>query len=548
MESQRSFLFIALMVVTYLLFNQWQTDKAPILEQPAVTQQTTPSTSNGDFVPESSATATSISNETKVVSATLISVKNDVLSLKIDTNGGDIVEAKLLKFDTEQGNGIPFTILRNDRDRYIAQSGLTGAQGLDRVIPGRPIYQTSATSYQANAGEELVIDLNYIDDAGLSVTKRFTLNDDSYAIDVEYIIANNATSPASVQMYAQLKQTTLIDSSSGLIPTYVGAAYSTTEDIYEKYDFDDIAEANLSVTTQGGWVAMLQHYFVSSWVPEKTSDNQLYTRYSNNKDAVIGFKAPAITIEPNSTATTSATFYVGPKDQDVLESIEQNLDLTIDYGFLFMISQPLFWLLIKIQSIVTNWGVAIIIITLIVKGGMYPLTKAQYTSMAKMRALQPKMAQLKERLGDDKQKMSQAMMELYRKEKVNPAGGCLPLIIQMPIFLALYWVFLESVELRHAPFMLWIQDLSAQDPFYILPVLMGVSMFIMQKMQPMTVQDPMQQKIMQYMPVMFTVFFFWFPSGLVLYWLVSNLISIAQMKIIFSGIEKAKEKEKEKAK
>jgi YidC/Oxa1 family membrane protein insertase len=207
-----------------------------------------------------------------------------------------------------------------------------------------------------------------------------------------------------------------------------------------------------------------------------------------------------------------------------------------------MISQPLFWLLIKIQSIVTNWGVAIIIITLIVKGGMYPLTKAQYTSMAKMRALQPKMTQLKERFGDDKQKMSQAMMELYRKEKVNPAGGCLPLIIQMPIFLALYWVFLESVELRHAPFMLWIQDLSAQDPFYILPIFMGVSMFIMQKMQPMTVQDPMQQKIMQYMPVMFTVFFFWFPSGLVLYWLVSNIISIVQMKIIFSGIEKAKAK------
>lgn len=542
MESQRSFLFIALMVVTYLLFNQWQTDNAPVIEQPAVTQQTTPSNNNGEFVPESSATATSISNETKVVNATLISVTNDVLSLKIDTNGGDIVEAKLLKFDTEQGNGIPFTILRNDRDRYVAQSGLTGAQGLDRVIPGRPIYQTSATSYQANANEPLVIDLNYIDNAGLSVTKRFTINHDSYAINVEYIIANNTSSTASVQMYAQLKQTTLIDSSSGLIPTYVGAAYSTTEDVYEKYDFDDIAEANLNVSTQGGWVAMLQHYFVSSWVPEKSSNNQLYSSYSNNKDAVIGFKAPAITIEPNSTATTSAIFYVGPKDQDVLENIEENLDLTIDYGFLFMISQPLFWLLIKIQSIVTNWGVAIIIITLIVKGAMYPLTKAQYTSMAKMRALQPKMTQLKERFGDDKQKMSQAMMELYRKEKVNPAGGCLPLIVQMPIFLALYWVFLESVELRHAPFMLWIQDLSAQDPFYILPVLMGVSMFIMQKMQPMTVQDPMQQKIMQYMPVMFTVFFFWFPSGLVLYWLVSNIISIVQMKIIFSGIEKAKAK------
>jgi len=542
MESQRSFLFIALMVVTYLLFNQWQTDNAPVIEQPAVTQQTTPSNNNGEFVPESSATATPISNETTAVSASLISVTNNVFSLKIDTKGGDIVEAKLLKFDTEQGNDIPFTILRNDRDRYVAQSGLTGAQGLDRVIPGRPIYQTSATSYQANANEPLVIDLEYIDNAGLSVTKRFTFGFDSYAVDVEYIIKNNASTPASVQLYAQLKQTTLIDSSSGLIPTYVGTAYSTTEDVYQKYDFDDIAETNLNVSTQGGWVAMLQHYFVSAWVPEKTNDNQLYTSYSSNKDAVIGFKAPAITIEPNSTGTTSAIFYVGPKDQDVLESIEENLDLTIDYGFLFMISQPLFWLLIKIQSIVTNWGVAIIIITLIVKGGMYPLTKAQYTSMAKMRALQPKMTQLKERFGDDKQKMSQAMMELYRKEKVNPAGGCLPLIVQMPIFLALYWVFLESVELRHAPFMLWIQDLSAQDPFYILPVLMGVSMFIMQKMQPMTVQDPMQQKIMQYMPVMFTVFFFWFPSGLVLYWLVSNIISIVQMKIIFSGIEKAKAK------
>lgn len=542
MESQRSFLFIALMVVTYLLFSQWQTDNAPIIEQPAVSQQTTPNNSNGDFVPESSAAVTSISNETKVVNATVISVSNDVLALKIDTNGGDIVEAKLLKFDTEQGNGIPFTILRNDKDRYVAQSGLTGAQGLDRVIPGRPIYQTSATAYQANANEPLVIDLNYVDNTGLSVTKRFTLNYDSYAINVEYIISNNTANAASVQMYAQLKQTTLIDTGSGLIPTYKGTAYSTTEDVYEKYDFSDIEEADLNVSTRGGWVAMLQHYFVSSWVPEKTADNQLYSRYSSNRDAVIGFKAPAITIEPNSTATTSATFYVGPKDQDVLESIEENLDLTIDYGFLFMISQPLFWLLIKIQSIVTNWGVAIIIITLIVKGAMYPLTKAQYTSMAKMRALQPKMTQLKERFGDDKQKMSQAMMELYRKEKVNPAGGCLPLIIQMPIFLALYWVFLESVELRHAPFMLWIQDLSAQDPFYILPVLMGVSMFIMQKMQPMTVQDPMQQKIMQYMPVMFTVFFFWFPSGLVLYWLVSNIISIVQMKIIFSGIEKAKAK------
>ena len=287
---------------------------------------------------------------------------------------------------------------------------------------------------------------------------------------------------------------------------------------------------------------MLQHYFVSAWVPNASDTNQLYSSYSSNADAVIGFKAPSIEIPANGEATTSATFYVGPKDQDALKAIAENLNLTVDFGFLFMISEPLYWLLMLIQNYVGNMGIAIIVITLIVKGGMYPLTKAQYTSMARMRELQPKMAQLKERFGDDRQKMGQATMELYRKEKVNPAGGCLPLLIQMPIFLALYWVFLESVELRHAPFALWIEDLSTKDPFYILPVLMGVSMYIMQKMQPMTIQDPMQQKIMQYMPVMFTVFFFWFPSGLVLYWLISNVISIIQMKIIFAGMEKAKAK------
>jgi YidC/Oxa1 family membrane protein insertase len=325
------------------------------------------------------------------------------------------------------------------------------------------------------------------------------------------------------------------------MPTYRGAAYSTTEDRYEKYDFDEIKDKTLNVTTAGGWVAMLEHYFVSAWIPNQSADNQIYSDYSQNSEASIGFKSQTITIEPNSQATTSAIFYVGPKDQYVLDDIAPYLGLTIDYGFLSMISKPLFWLLLQIQSLVSNWGLAIIVITLVVKGAMYPLTKAQYTSMAKMRELAPKMAQLKERFGDDRQKMSQATMEMYKKEKVNPAGGCLPMIIQMPIFLALYWVFLESVELRHAPFFFWIGDLSTMDPYFILPVFMGISMFVMQKMQPMTIQDPMQQKIMQYMPVAFSVFMAWFPSGLVLYWFISNLISIAQMKIIFSGIEKAKQ-------
>ena len=538
MESQRSLLFIALMVVTYLLFSQWQQQNAVIPEQTSISQNQSVENASADFVPESSDAQIS-SAKSNNTSAKLITVTTDEFILKINSQGGDIVEVKLRNYSTEQGNDIPFTIMQNGNQKYIAQSGLTGANGIDRIIKGRPIYTSAQSNYELTS-DSLIIDLVFHDVSGMSVTKRFTFNKNSYSVNVDYLIDNNTANSVSVQMYGQLKQSTVVETGGGMLPTYRGAAYSTTEERYEKYDFDDIEEANLTKVTAGGWVAMLEHYFVSAWVPNAKDSNQLYTTYSNNFEAVIGFKAPAVIIDAGKQGSTSAIFYVGPKDQEVLEKIAPNLDLTIDYGFLWMISQPLFWLLLTIQSFVVNWGVAIICITLIVKGGMYPLTKAQYTSMAKMRDLAPKMAQLKERFGDDRQKMSQATMEMYRKEKVNPAGGCLPLILQMPIFLALYWVFLESVELRHAPFVFWIQDLSAMDPFFVLPVLMGISMFVMQKMQPMTVQDPMQQKIMQYMPVVFSIFMAWFPSGLVLYWLVSNLISIAQMKIIFAGIAKKK--------
>jgi len=538
MESQRSLLFIALMVVTYLLFSQWQEQNAPVPEQTSISQSQSGENANDDFVPASSDAQVSLikSNE---ASAKLITVTTDTFTLKINSQGGDIVEVKLRNYDTEQGNGIPFTIMQNGNQKYIAQSGLTGANGIDRIIKGRPIYTSAQQNYELT-NDRLITDLVFHDASGMSVTKRFTFNKNSYSVNVEYLIDNNTPNSVSVQMYGQLKQSTVVESGASMLPTYRGAAYSTTEDRYEKYDFDDIQEANLAKATAGGWVAMLEHYFVSAWVPKAEDSNQIYTTYSNNFEAVIGFKAPTVIIDAGQQGSTSAIFYVGPKDQYKLDEIADNLGLTIDYGFLWMISKPLFWLLLTIQSFVVNWGLAIICITLIVKGVMYPLTKAQYTSMAKMRDLAPKMAQLKERFGDDRQKMSQATMEMYRKEKVNPAGGCLPLILQMPIFLALYWVFLESVELRHAPFVFWIQDLSAMDPFFVLPVLMGASMYVMQKMQPMTIQDPMQQKIMQYMPVVFSIFMAWFPSGLVLYWFISNVVSIVQMKIIFADIAKKK--------
>ncbi|NMP17835.1 MULTISPECIES: membrane protein insertase YidC [unclassified Thalassotalea] len=553
MESQRGLLFVGLLVVSFLLFQQWQVDNAPV-QQPTQESQDVPqnnANSGEEFVPASSDTASEVDVNTQTTSAGgVITVTTDVLEFKIDTQGGDIIAANLLAYETEQDSGIAMPILTEQGFTYVAQSGLIGAQGPDASASGRPIYNTSATEYSlAEGSDSLKVDLTFNKD-GINVTKSFEFKKGAYDVAVNYQVNNQTQTTASVQLYAQLKQSSYVDSdSSMMMPTYRGAAYSTTESRYEKYDFDDIEDANLKETTKGGWVGMLQHYFVSAWVPESQATNQLYTRYlANNGQAVIGFKAPVTTVAAGATETLTSTFYVGPKDQEKLEKIAEGLDLTVDYGFLWMISQPLFWLLLAIQEIVVNWGVAIIMITIVVKTLMYPLTKTQYTSMAKMRKIQPKMAALKERYGDDRQKMSQSMMELYRKEKVNPAGGCLPLILQMPIFLALYWVFMESVELRHAEFALWITDLSSKDPYYILPILMGASMFLMQKLQPAMTTDPMQQKMMQWMPVFFTFFFLWFPSGLVLYWLVSNVITIIQMLIIFKSIEKAEEQAKLKGK
>ncbi|QDP02839.1 membrane protein insertase YidC [Thalassotalea sp. PS06] len=561
MESQRGLLFIALLVVSFLLFQQWQVDNAP---QPPVETQTasqSPEQQSGDddFIPQANEQAPTAQNVSG--KGGIITIASDVLELKINTRGGDIEGAKLLQYETEQGSGEAMPILTNSGFTYVAQSGLVGAQG-DSKGNKRATYVAEKTEYKMS-GESLVVDLTHSNN-GIDYIKRFTLKQGKYDVDVEYIVKNNNAIDASVTLFGQLKQDSYIeDDGSMFMPTYRGTAYNTSETRYEKLPFDDIEESNLNTKTKAGWVAMLQHYFVSAWVPNKTTTNEIYSSYNASKgQAIIGFKQPSVTIAPGSTETVSAVFYVGPKDQKALEDIAEDLNLTVDYGPLWFISEALFALLIFIQSGwinflglieidlgfgVGNWGIAIIITTIIVKMFLYPLTKAQYTSMAKMRKVQPKMQALKERYGDDRQKMSQAMMELYKKEKVNPAGGCLPLLIQMPIFLALYWVFMESVELRHAPFVLWITDLSSMDPYFVLPLLMGASMWLMQKLQPNMATDPMQQKMMQWMPVFFTFFFLWFPSGLVLYWLASNLITIVQMLWIFREIEKSEEQGKAKA-
>ncbi len=540
MQSQKNFLLIGFLLVSVLLWQQWQTDHAPVPVEPPQT--------NSQATPNSVATASGIAadvpaSQTQINAAStnnnaFITITTDVVEAKINLIGGDVVALKLLQYPKEKDGEEAFQLFKEESAIiYQAQSGLIGMHGPDANPNGRPLYQVESTSFTMQ-GDELKVPLVFVDAKGMQVTKTFTFRKGHYDINVEFAVNNQSKQVRSVQMYGQLKQSTSVQGGSMLMPTYRGAAYSTTEDSYEKIDFDDFYDEDLNASTKGGWIAMIEHYFVSAWVPNANEKNQLTTKTISGGNALITFKGNQVDIAPGTQQSVSAVLYAGPKIQDELAKLANKLNLTVDYGILFFFSEPLFELLLIIFNVVGNWGVAIIVITIIVKGAMYWLTKKQYTSMAKLRQLQPKITELKKRCGDDRQKLSQGMMKLYKDEKVNPMGGCLPMVIQMPIFLSLYWVFVESVELRHAEFALWIHDLSQQDPFYVLPILMGASMFFMQKMQPTPMTDPIQQKIFQYMPVMFTIFFLWFPSGLVLYWLVSNLISLAQMVFINKSIEK----------
>ena len=469
----------------------------------------------------------------------MITLENDVFRLKINTLGGDVISSELLKYDAELDSNMPFVLLQNTPEHvYIAQSGLIGKDGIDTKA-GRADYQVEGENFKLADGQnELIVPLVYQKE-GVTYRKIFVLKRGEYDIAVNYEISNQSDKTIEVEPYGQLRHTLVDSSGSVAMPTYTGGAYSSSETNYKKYSFSDMENANLSVNTKAGWVAVLQHYFVSAWIPNQDADNQLYTLTDKaNNIGSIGYRGPVVAIQPNTTEKLTSKLWTGPKLQNEMGQVADHLDLTVDYGWAWFIAKPLFWLLTFIQQLVHNWGVAIICVTLVVKAILYPLTKAQYTSMAKMRMLQPKLQEMRERFGEDRQRMSQEMMKLYKDEKVNPLGGCLPLLLQMPIFIALYWTFMEAVELRHAPFFGWIQDLSAQDPYYILPILMGASMFLLQKMSPTPVADPMQQKIMNFMPLIFMVFFLWFPAGLVLYWLVSNLITIIQQQLIYRGLEK----------
>jgi YidC/Oxa1 family membrane protein insertase len=457
-----------------------------------------------------------------------------VLQVKIDPVGGALIESKLPQYSVSLNDKSPFVLFSHQAENfYTAQSGLTSPQGPDNE--NAAVYQTAQKIYTLASGEnQLIVPLTWRNAQGLEVKKTFTFKRGSYLAQVAMTISNHSQQIWAGHFYAQLKQANVAPKSHSMfqINPFMGAVVSSPAKRYQKYSFGDLSKTTVNENITNGWMAMEQHYFISAWIPDAQQTYQYASQvFSEGKLFSINMIGPELTVAPGQTQTVQAQLYMGPSIASVLKTIAPGLDQTVDYGFLWYIGVILFWLLDHIHQFIGNWGWSIVLLTVFVKLCFYHLSAASYRSMAAMRKLQPQLQQLKERYGDDRQKLGQMTMELYKKEKVNPMGGCLPLLVQIPVFIALYWVLLESVQLRQAPFILWIHDLSAADPYYVLPLLMGASMFLQQKMSPPP-PDPAQAKMMMAMPIVFTFFFLNFPAGLVLYWVVSNVLSIAQQWFI----------------
>ncbi len=538
----RTLIIVAMLITAYLLVLAWRDDyvtNAPKQTAAPAAQTATsdvPSiTASGDVPVVQAGSAA----DTPASSEALIVVNTDRYEIKINPVGGDVVYASLTQYDATLGSKERFVLLENTQNRtYVAQSGLTGKDGID-TASGRAVYSSPKTHYEMGQSGVLQVPLVYQKD-GVTITKTYTFKAGEYPINVSYNINNASPNPWQGQMYVQLKRDGsedpgLADKGMMSMATYLGGAWGTPDKPYNKLKFADFNDGSLQAINQSGWVAIIQHYFVSAWV-SSSFEGKFYSSSSGN-DYFIGFNSPVVDVPAGKQMTLDATLYAGPKVQKELEGLAAGLNQTVDYGVFWPISKLLFAVLDGVHKVVGNWGWAIIVLTLLVKIALFWLSNKSYVSMAKMRALAPKMQALKDKYGDDRMAMSQAMMQLYRDEKVNPMAGCLPILIQMPIFLALYWMIVESIELRHAPWLLWIKDLSAMDPWFILPIFMGVTMVVQQRLNPEP-SDPMQAKMMKIMPIIFAAFMLFFPAGLVLYWTVNNLFSMAHQHLVNKRIEK----------
>ena len=568
MDLTKYGLYTALAIVTYLMLLQWQEDYPPSINDGSSSRVEIPQIPNaqnntqvGNDLPSDipvgtpEVVATNDASDTPTIAVVsnpsaanttstedLISIRTDSFDIRIDPVGGDIVHLALpLYLKQIDVADDPFVLLDNQPGReYIAQSGLIGANGVDN--DGRAIYRATSTSYSmSESSDSLNVDLTTTTADGIEVIKRYGFNRNSYLIDISFIVNNRSSENWQANAFGQIKRDAFDDPSDagGFGRTYLGFVTTMADDPYIEIEFDDIDDnGSDTIETTGGWVGFSQHYFITAWIPDSESLNRITTRKNGNDQYYGEFTSSAFQVAAGETGNHNIQYYAGPKDQYVLRDISPGLDKTIDYSFLWFIASPIYWLLSRINSVIGNYGISIVLLTVVVKSAFYKLSETQYRSMAGMRRLMPKMQQLKESYGDDKMKLQKATMDLYKKEKINPFGGCLPMLVQMPVFIALYWVLLESVELRHAPFMLWLNDLSVRDPFFILPLLMGGTMYLQTTLSPAPA-DPMQAKVMKMMPIMMTLLFLWFPAGLVLYWLTNGGLGILQQWYITRKIDAA---------
>ncbi len=534
MDFQRVILFAALAFTMLMMYEAWQND---YVRPKAVAPTEVTAGKDTPAVPTQSGGETQVADAPSVKgvkSGQRISVETDLFAIEIDTQGGDLRRADLKKFPVSQDKpDEPFRLMDDGAEVFFAQSGLLASQGSGSAAPSHhQIFSTTSTSYRMNEGqEEMEVRLGWQDASGVRIDKVYTFYRGKYLIGVRYEIHNEAASVWRGHMYRQLVRSKPIDEGSMFIRTYTGGVIYSDEEKYEKIEFDDMSDETLNRNITGGWAAMIQHYFLGAWVPGTEEANNFYSRVLGDGRYILGMTGAELSVAPGTSANLTANLFIGPKLQDELEQVAEGLELTVDYGILTILAKPLFWLMKFFHGFVDNWGWSIILLTVMIKAAFYKLSETSYKSMAQMRKLQPKLKQLKENYGDDKAKMNEAMMRMYREEKINPLGGCLPILVQIPVFIALYWMLLESVEIRQQPFMLWINDLTAQDPYFILPVLMGATMLIQHKLNP-TPLDPIQARVMMILPIAFTFFFLFFPAGLVLYWVVNNTLSIAQQYYI----------------
>lgn len=544
MIDRKVILYVLAGIIAFALWEAWQKDYGQLPVAETKKEEVVP------VIPSPGKVSLPQKEESKSILETapekdLIKVKTDVLDVEIDRIGGNIVRANLLEFPDKIDGTKAVRVLSDDKQKYyVAQSGLLGENGPDSFEKqGR--YFSSQKSYVLGDKENLEVKLKWTGDKGVVVEKNFTFSKGKYNIDVDYLINNKSKKDWVGRFYSQIKRKDFEPKKSFFqFNTYTGAAVSSKEKPYEKISFSDIEDSakknkEFIRDSEGGWIAMQQRYFISAWVPSQEQTYRYFSSVSNDGVYTIGLSEGETVVPAGKQGKIGSVLYVGPEVAENLKPLAPGLDLTVDYGWLWILSAAFFWLLKNLYKLVGNWGLAIILVTFLIKLAFYKLSESSCRSMARMRDIMPKIQALKDRYGDDKQKLQQATMELYKREKINPLnlGGCLPMLIQIPFFIALYYVLIGAVELRHAPFMLWINDLSVRDPFYVLPILMGASMFLQQKLTPSSA-DPAQAKMMMLMPVLFTFFFLNFPAGLVLYWLASNLLSILQQWYINRKIKK----------